>query len=164
MHFWIDEWFCQLILLFLQNTDVIIHYLQHTTNWKWLRSPLLLATTVILKCFANFHSYSQDWHTPYFLEVSLNSTKQELLLALGCLVSMAPDTQNRFQSLDNFQSDDSLWPWDGIRVAPSLLVLCEWAWFQALIVPLKEGNRLYSYHLSRIYSIPQTIQPTTSPC
>lgn len=35
---------------------------------------------------------------------------------------------------------------------------------QALIVPLKEGNRLYSYHLSRIYSIPQTIQPTTSPC
>lgn len=126
---------------FLQNTDAIIHYLQHTTNWKWLRSP------VILKCF-----------------VSLNSTEQELLLGLGCFMSMAPDTQNRFQSWDHFQSDDSLWPWDGIRVAPSPLVLCEWAWFQALIVPLKEGNRLYSYRLSRIYSIPQTIQPTTSPC
>lgn len=36
--------------------------------------------------------------------------------------------------------------------------------FQVPIVPLKKGNRLYSYHLSRIYCIPQTIQPTTSPC
>lgn len=34
---------------------------------------------------------------------------------------------------------------------------------QTVIVPLKEGNRLYSYHLNRIKSLPQTIQPTTSP-
>lgn len=30
-------------------------------------------------------------------------------------------------------------------------------------VSLEEGNRLYSYHLNRVSSLPQTIQPTTSP-
>lgn len=51
-------------------------------------------------------------------------------------------------------SNDYLFPW--VCIHRSML--------QVFVVPLKKGNRLYSYNLSRIYSIPHTIQPTTSPC
>lgn len=66
--------------------------------------------------------------------------------------------RRKWVQMRSFQSSDRVCPGDGGRDAAP----CRSS--HAYIVPLKEGNRLYSYNLSRIQAIPQTIQPTTSPC